>query len=76
MYCSLKIDHIHKDLHQKTDEIKKGCERDILLVKTQIEAVEKKVYMLLALLLPSFLWVTLPHRRFWSPCYQQKAVLE
>ena len=32
-----KIDHLHNDLHQKTDEIKKGCERDILLVKNQIE---------------------------------------
>jgi len=40
-----KIDHLHNDLHQKTDEIKKGCERDILLVKTQIEAVEKKIYI-------------------------------
>tara|TARA_B100000073_G_scaffold317901_1_gene295590 strand:- start:1669 stop:2097 length:429 start_codon:yes stop_codon:yes gene_type:complete len=42
-----KIDHIHKDLHVKTDEIKKGCERDILMVKGQIEAVEKKVYVML-----------------------------
>lgn len=40
-----KIDHLHNDLHQKTDEIKKGCERDILLVKNQIEAVEKKIYV-------------------------------
>ena len=40
-----KIDHLHKDLHQKTDEIKTGCERDILLVKNQIEAVEKKIYI-------------------------------
>ena len=42
-----KIDHIHKDLHVKTDEIKKGCERDILMVKGQIESVEKKVYVML-----------------------------
>ena len=42
-----KIDHLHNDLHQKTDEIKKGCERDILMVKGQIESVEKKVYVML-----------------------------
>ena len=42
-----KIDHIHKDLHVKTDEIKKGCERDIMMVKGQIESVEKKVYVML-----------------------------
>ena len=40
-----KIDKIHSDLHQKTDEIKKGCERDITLVKEQIQAVEKKIYV-------------------------------
>ena len=27
-----KIDHLHTDLHKKTEEIKKGCERDVLLV--------------------------------------------
>ena len=42
-----KIDHIHKDLHVQTDEIKKGSERDILMVKGQIESVEKKVYVML-----------------------------
>lgn len=40
-----KIDHLHNDLHKKTDEIKKGCERDILLVKNQIATVEKKLYI-------------------------------
>lgn len=40
-----KIDHLHNDLHTKTDEIKKGCERDILLVKNQIDKVEKKLYI-------------------------------
>jgi len=40
-----KIEHLHTDLHTKTDEIKKGCERDILLVKDQISGVEKKLYI-------------------------------
>lgn len=39
-----KIDHLHKDLHEKTDEIKKGCERDIMLVDDRIRTLEKKLW--------------------------------
>ena len=39
-----KIDHLHKDLHEKTDEIKKGCERDIKLVDTRIRTLERKLW--------------------------------
>lgn len=39
-----KIEHIHKDLHEKTDEIKKGCERDIMLVDGRIRELEKKLW--------------------------------
>ena len=39
-----KIDHLHNDLHQKTEEIKKGCERDILLVDDRIRVLEKKLW--------------------------------
>jgi hypothetical protein len=41
----LKIDNLHKDLEVKTDEIKKGCERDIMLVKKKIDEMEKKMYI-------------------------------
>ena len=39
-----KIDHLHKDLHQTTGEIKKGCERDILLVNDRLRMIEKKMW--------------------------------
>jgi hypothetical protein len=39
-----KIDHLHTDLHQKTDEIKKGCERDIKLVDERIRVLERKLW--------------------------------
>lgn len=39
-----KIDHLHTDLHQKTDEIKKGCERDIKLVDERIRVLEKRLW--------------------------------
>ena len=45
-----KIDHLHKDLHQRTEEIKKGCERDILLVKGKIDVLERRVYMVLGVI--------------------------
>ena len=39
-----KIDHIHKDLHEKTDQIKKGCERDIMMVDGRIRTLERKLW--------------------------------
>ena len=39
-----KIDHLHIDLHKKTEEIKKGCERDVLLVDGRIRQLEKKLW--------------------------------
>lgn len=39
-----KIDHIHKDLHEKTDEIKKGCERDIMMVDGRLRTLERKLW--------------------------------
>ena len=39
-----KIDHL-SDLHKKTDEIKKGCERDVqTLVDGRIRSLEKKLW--------------------------------
>ena len=39
-----KIDNLHNDLHKKTEEIKKGCERDVLLVDGRIRQLEKKLW--------------------------------
>lgn len=39
-----KIDQLHNDLHKKTEEIKKGCERDVLLVDGRIRQLEKKLW--------------------------------
>tara|TARA_B100001939_G_scaffold249330_1_gene216352 strand:+ start:1259 stop:1651 length:393 start_codon:yes stop_codon:yes gene_type:complete len=59
-----KIDHLHKDLHQSTTEIKKGCERDILLVNDRLGAIEKKMWSIAgALTVISFL-VSAPGQAF------------
>ena len=39
-----KIDGLHKDMDRATDEIKKGCERDIRLVDQRLRIMEKKMW--------------------------------
>jgi hypothetical protein len=39
-----KIDSLHREVTRKTDEIKKGCEKDIMLVDTRLRAMEKKMW--------------------------------
>lgn len=51
-----KVDSLHKDLHQTTTDIKKGCERDILLVNDRLGTIEKKMWSIAgALTVISFL---------------------
>jgi len=37
-----KIDSVHREVTRKADEIKKGCEKDIMLVDTRLRTMEKK----------------------------------
>ena len=39
-----KIDGLHKDMDRATNEIKKGCERDIRLVDQRLRMIEKKMW--------------------------------
>ena len=39
-----KIDGLHKDMDRATDEIKKGCERDIRKVDERLRLMEKKMW--------------------------------
>ena len=39
-----KIDGLHKDMDRATEEIKKGCERDIRLVDQRLRIMEKKMW--------------------------------
>ena len=59
-----KVDSLHKDLHQTTTDIKKGCERDILLVNDRLGTIEKKMWSIAgALTVISFL-VSAPGQAF------------
>ena len=39
-----KIEQVDKKLDQHANDIKKGCERDIMLVDTRLRAIEKKMW--------------------------------
>ena len=39
-----KIESLHMDMGRATDEIKKGCERDIRLVDQRLRMMEKKIW--------------------------------
>ena len=51
-----KIDRLHADVNRETDNIKKGCERDIRLVDDRLRMMEKKMWSIAgALTVVSFL---------------------
>ena len=51
-----KVEALHKEVTRKTDEIKKGCERDIRKVDERLRTMEKKMWSIFgALSIVSFL---------------------
>ena len=51
-----KVDSVHREVTRKTDEIKKGCERDIRKVDDRLRVMEKKMWSIFgALSIISFL---------------------
>ena len=39
-----KVEALHKDLDKSTEDIKKGCERDIMKVEERLRIIEKKMW--------------------------------
>ena len=62
-----KIDRLHSDLNRETNQIKKGCERDIRKVDDRLRLMEKKMWSIFgALSIISFL-VSPVGQRFIKP---------
>ena len=58
-----KIESLHRDMDRATDEIKKGCERDIRKIDDRLRLMEKKMWTIAgALTVISFL-VSVPGQR-------------
>lgn len=41
-----KIDSVHREVTRKAEEIKKGCERDIMKIDSRLSTIEKKIWSL------------------------------
>ena len=39
-----KIESVHREVNRRSEEIKKGCERDIRLVDDRLRVMEKKMW--------------------------------
>jgi len=58
-----KIESLHKDMERATEEIKRGCERDIRKIDERLRLMEKKMWTIAgALTVISFL-VSVPGQR-------------
>ena len=67
-----KIETLHKDMDRATDEIKKGCERDIRLVDQRLRVMEKKMWSIAgALTIISFVVSPMGQRFLRSALTQQ-----
>tara|TARA_A200000113_G_scaffold91096_1_gene81481 strand:- start:1792 stop:2223 length:432 start_codon:yes stop_codon:yes gene_type:complete len=55
-----KIDRIHSDLNKETENIKKGCERDIRLVDDRLRMMEKKMWTIAGALTVISFMVSVP----------------
>jgi len=58
-----KVDSVHREVTRKTDEIKKGCERDIRKVDDRLRTMEKKMWSIFGgLAIISFLVIPVGQR--------------
>ena len=67
-----KVDSLHREVSRRTDEIKKGCERDIRKVDDRLRTMEKKMWSIFgALTVISFL-VSVPGQAILRGIFTEK----
>ena len=62
-----KVDSVHREVTRKTDEIKKGCERDIRKVDDRLRTMEKKMWSIFGSLAVISFLVSPVGQRFIKP---------
>ena len=61
-----KVESVHREVNRRADEIKKGCERDIIKIDERLRLMEKKMWSIFgALTVISFL-VSVPGQKVLS----------
>lgn len=58
-----KIEYLHKDMQRATDEIKKGCERDIRKIDDRLRLMEKKMWSIAGSLVVISFLVSMPGQK-------------
>ena len=58
-----KIESLHRDMGRATDEIKKGCERDIRKIDDRLRVMEKKMWSIAGYLIVISFLVSVPGQR-------------
>jgi len=58
-----KVESVHREVNRRADEIKKGCERDIIKIDERLRLMEKKMWSIFgALAIVSFM-VSIPGQK-------------
>ena len=74
-----KIESLHRDMQRATDEIKKGCERDIRKIDERLRLMEKKMWSIAGSLVVISFLVSMPGQKllqsFLTPV-PQKVIIE
>jgi len=58
-----KIENLHRDMQRATDEIKKGCERDIRKIDDRLRLMEKKMWSIAGSLVVISFLVSMPGQK-------------
>ena len=58
-----KIESLHKDVDRSTEEIKKGCERDIRKIDERLRVMEKKMWTIAGSLIVISFIVSMPGQK-------------
>ena len=58
-----KIESLHKDVDRSTEEIKKGCERDIRKIDERLRVMEKKMWTIAGSLIVISFIVSIPGQK-------------
>ena len=70
-----KIESLHKDVDRSTEEIKRGCERDIRKIDERLRVMEKKMWTIAGSLIVISFIVSMPGQKllqnFLTPQAQQ-----
>ena len=58
-----KVESVHREVNRRADEIKKGCERDIMKIDERLRIMEKKMWTVAGALTVISFFVSVPGQK-------------